>query len=419
MLLDTLRFRLRRLWRECALAWIPLSPVGKLRRSLALLPLLAISLAVSLLVTGCSLPEVSAESRLFAPVALEFVDSYTLPKNAAPDVGGLSGLAYDRQKGLFYAVSDDRSNYAPARFYTLKPQMGKDSAGQSRIQKIDVIATTTLKSQNGAAYERGKIDAEGIVLSPRGTVLIASEGNADNGLPPSVSEYDLTTGKWLKSLPLPATYVPQEKDDQDLGIQNNKGFESLAINTDATADLFRIFVAVENPLEQDQTILPPETADEQTELPKDRLRMMHYALISGRTDLVGEYVYELDPGPIGTIENGLSDILSIDNAGRFFALERSLGLTGFNAKIYQFTFAGARDVQTLESLQGLPEDWSPVQKRLMLDLSTLGVTIDNVEGMTLGPKLADGSRSLWIVSDDNFDEDQVTQFLLFRLRPQK
>jgi hypothetical protein len=53
-----------------------------------------------------------------------------------------------------------------------------------------------------------------------------------------------------------------------------------------------------------------------------------------------------------------------------------------------------------------------------LDLNTLGITIDNVEGMALGAKLPDGSQSLWIVSDDNFNKDQVTQFLLFRLKSQ-
>jgi hypothetical protein len=36
--------------------------------------------------------------------------------------------------------------------------------------------------------------------------------------------------------------------------------------------------------------------------------------------------------------------------------------------------------------------------------------------MTLGPRLADGSRSLILVSDDNFNPNQVNQFLLFRLK---
>jgi len=41
--------------------------------------------------------------------------------------------------------------------------------------------------------------------------------------------------------------------------------------------------------------------------------------------------------------------------------------------------------------------------------------IDNLEGMTLGPPLPDGSTSLWLLSEDNFDDDQTTQVWLFRL----
>ncbi|MEM6840530.1 MAG: esterase-like activity of phytase family protein, partial [Cyanobacteria bacterium P01_C01_bin.120] len=41
--------------------------------------------------------------------------------------------------------------------------------------------------------------------------------------------------------------------------------------------------------------------------------------------------------------------------------------------------------------------------------------IDNLEGMTLGPPLPDGSATLWLISDDNFSDDQTTQVWLFRL----
>ena len=45
----------------------------------------------------------------------------------------------------------------------------------------------------------------------------------------------------------------------------------------------------------------------------------------------------------------------------------------------------------------------------------LGITLVNVEGMTFGPDLPDGRRTLVLVSDDNFSETQVTQFLVFAL----
>ncbi|MEB3174760.1 MAG: esterase-like activity of phytase family protein, partial [Cyanobacteriota bacterium] len=42
--------------------------------------------------------------------------------------------------------------------------------------------------------------------------------------------------------------------------------------------------------------------------------------------------------------------------------------------------------------------------------------LDNLEGMTLGPRFPDGAESLWLISDNNFRQDQVIQILVFRLR---
>lgn len=56
-----------------------------------------------------------------------------------------------------------------------------------------------------------------------------------------------------------------------------------------------------------------------------------------------------------------------------------------------------------------------IRKNLVLDLATLGIKLDNLEGMAISPRLADGSQSLILVSDDNFSDRQFTQFLVFRL----
>lgn len=55
------------------------------------------------------------------------------------------------------------------------------------------------------------------------------------------------------------------------------------------------------------------------------------------------------------------------------------------------------------------------RKRLLLDLDELGIPFDNVEGMTFGPRLRHGDRSVVLVSDNNFAATQFTQFLLFAL----
>jgi len=60
----------------------------------------------------------------------------------------------------------------------------------------------------------------------------------------------------------------------------------------------------------------------------------------------------------------------------------------------------------------------------MLDLSRLPQLgssdlpwIDNIEGVSFGPDLSHGHRSLVLVSDNNFNPDQITQFLAFEVLP--
>lgn len=45
----------------------------------------------------------------------------------------------------------------------------------------------------------------------------------------------------------------------------------------------------------------------------------------------------------------------------------------------------------------------------------LSIPLENLEGMALGPRLQDGTKSLLLVSDNNFGAE-ATQFLLFRLK---
>ena len=62
------------------------------------------------------------------------------------------------------------------------------------------------------------------------------------------------------------------------------------------------------------------------------------------------------------------------------------------------------------------EKFRPMRKKLLLDLADLGITLDNIEGVTFGPRIK-GDRTLILVSDNNFNPNgQFTQFLAFRIR---
>jgi hypothetical protein len=97
--------------------------------------------------------------------------------------------------------------------------------------------------------------------------------------------------------------------------------------------------------------------------------------------------------------NGVVELLPL-NSRFLIAMERSFSVgapgTGNTIKLYLVALAGKK-----------------AHKWLLLDLDRLGIPLDNVEGLTFGPRLRDGRRSLVLVSDNNFAPAQFTQFLLF------
>jgi hypothetical protein len=116
--------------------------------------------------------------------------------------------------------------------------------------------------------------------------------------------------------------------------------------------------------------------------------------------------------------NGLVELLPLNNEF-LIAMERSFSVgapaTGNTIKLYEVALPGATDVNGVDSLAGQLDGIRPAQKTLLLDLDELGIPLDNVEGLTFGPRLPDGRRPVVLVSDNNFAASQFTQFLLFAL----
>jgi len=388
------------------------------RSVFSLLSVVAVAF-LSFLITGCDPSQaITVESRTFLNLSLNFLGEYQLAKTSFQDtpVGGLSALTYDRQRDRFYALSDDRSALAPARFYTLKLSLNSSTTEKPSLEKVEIEDVTFLKNEDGKTFPKGTIDPEGIALSPKGTVFISSEGNRNLGTAPFIREFDPKTGQQLRSLPIPERYLPNDNSKEDQpprGIQNNLGFESLTAEPGSslaavTGDPFRLFTATESALVQDNL---PDTS-----IQSPRIRLMHYLIGNiARPMVVTEHLYLLDPAPNGAIRHGLTDLVTVDTGGHFLSLERSYGLLGGSAKIYQIATSAATDTSGIATLKGDVSRIDSIKKKLLLDLSELGIYLDNLEGMTLGPRLADGSQSLLLVSDNNFNDIQLSQFLLFRL----
>ncbi len=337
---------------------------------------------------------------------IKFIGQATLPTGLIfqkTQVGGLSGITYDQTKDLYYAISDDRSEKAPARFYTLKIDLSK---GSLKKNGVVLVGVTTLLNENGAKFPPGTSDTEGIALTSKETVFISSEGDVGKLINPFIQEFSLSSGKVKTILPIPEKFLPDKNGKQ--GIRNNLAFESLTI----TPDEKNLFTATENALIQDGPAAQPKTSSP--------CRILQYNLLTNQPEK--EFIYNTEPvtslfNITGKFISGLPDLVALDNQGNFLSLERTFSGLGFSISLFEVSLEGADDIHNIKSLLAVDtKKIKPVQKKLLLDLRTLNVLLDNIEGLTLGPQLPDGERALILVSDNNFNKFQRTQILAFKLK---
>ncbi|QKQ74786.1 esterase-like activity of phytase family protein [Nostoc sp. TCL240-02] len=337
---------------------------------------------------------------------IEFIGEATLPKGLIfnkTEVGGLSGITYNAKNNLYYAISDDRGQKAAARFYTLKIDLSKGSLKKSRVVVTNI---TTLLNENDQTFRSGETDTEGIALTNKSSVFISSEGDVAKLINPFIKEFLLSSGKEITTLSIPSKFLPDKNGKQ--GIRNNLAFESLTI----TPDNKYLFTATENALIQDGVAAKPNIGSP--------CRILQYNLLNSQPEK--EFLYQTEPvSPFlnltGKFASGLPDLLALDNQGHFLSLERSFTGLGFAISLFQVSLEGADDIYQINSLLTVDsKNIKPVQKKLLLDLRTLDVLLDNIEGLTLGPKLPDGQQSLILVSDNNFNSLQRTQILAFKMK---
>ena len=338
--------------------------------------------------------------------SIEFIGEATLPKGLIfkkTEVGGLSGITYDAKNNLYYAISDDRGKKAAARFYTLKIDLSK---GDLQKGKVLPVSVTTLLNENGQTLRPGESDTEGIALTNKATVFISSEGDAAKLINPFIKEFSLSSGKEIKTLSIPNKFLPDKSSQK--GIRNNLAFESLTI----TPDKKHLFTATENALIQDGVAAKPNIGSP--------CRILQYNLLNNQPEK--EFIYQTEPvSPFlnltGKFVSGLPDLLALDNQGHFLSLERSFTGLGFAIFLFQVSLEGADDIHKIDSLLAInSKNIKPVTKKMLLDLRTLDVLLDNIEGLTLGPKLPDGQQSLILISDNNFNSLQRTQILAFKIK---
>lgn len=355
-------------------------------------------------------------------IALRFLGEQRLAHRLAfggTIVGGLSGIDYDPDTDTFFVISDDRSDFSPARFYTATLTIAEHGFTNLALKN----AITLLRPDGTAFPSRPGLDvadAEAIRFdrSTR-TLWWTSEGErmvrgkrAKDGprlIDPFIRQAALD-GRYLGAVPLPAMF---HMSTERRGPRDNTVFEGTTLSDDGAS----LWVAMEGPLLEDGPM--PTTGEGAL----TRVSRFDRDAAGGFGALVAQYAYPIDPIPHPSIVpiiaaiNSVSEILAIAPS-RFLVIERSYALGhGVSVKLFEASTEGATDVQAISALGPARAGAAivPMAKRLVLDFASLGITIDNIEGVCFGPTLANGHRTLVFVSDDNFNPRQVTQFLAFEV----
>ncbi|WP_353809608.1 esterase-like activity of phytase family protein [Agromyces sp. SYSU T00194] len=344
-------------------------------------------------------------------VGVEILGEWILPSRTSfggTEIGGLSSITYDDGRGVYYALSDDqgdRETGDPVRYYTLTIEPSDGSFNEAGLTFLGV---SQLWDDAKSAFAPGGVDPEGFTISRGGSFFLSSEGDLDGDpiVDPFIRRYN-PSGTPTAELPIPDHYIP---DGTDRGVRFNLSFESLNLTPDGR----RLVTAAEGALSQDG----PASAFGIGSL----ARILEYDL-SHRSP-VAEYVYEVgpwaEPSDIFGV-NGIVEVLPIDNVGTMLVMERSFSVGGVGGNgtgnvvvLKQISTAGATNVLDVDALYdgGSPIAFTPVSQSEVFAFDDTRVPVDNLEGMTFGPMLPDGRRTLVIISDNNFSSAQFTQFFV-------
>lgn len=358
----------------------------------------------------------------YAADKLRFIGDVTIPTGemfAKTEIGGLSGITYDKKTKRMLAISDDKSLINETRFYEFNIGL------TDKTFSVTPAMVLRLKKQNGKFFNKGEADFEGISLVGN-DILVSSEGaiNRKNPTPPELYRFN-RTGDFLGMVSIPEKFLLPKKDQADkmYGSRDNHSFEALSTSLDGKTT----FMGSEEALFQDGPITTISYSS--------HVRIILYKDLKPASEIAYQLdkVEALKSAPtasadkdkavdLSTGENGLVDIAAIDDKN-FYTMERSwIPFINKNIiRIYKCTITEkTTDISKMDSIKD--QNFVAVEKELVADLDDFipQMTIkelDNIEGISFGPLLSNGNRTLVVVSDNNFGKGQRTLFMAFEVQP--
>ncbi|HEY0501139.1 MAG TPA: esterase-like activity of phytase family protein [Kutzneria sp.] len=376
---------------------------------------------VALLATG-----LTAGAAAASPSRVRLLGEQIVPFNLpfqGTTVGGLSAIDRDPRTGQYVLISDDRSAINPARFYTA--EIAVDAAG---IHSVDFTGTHPFQRPDGKTYPTikdwtatpctasravcdrdGTVDPEELRVDPwTGNITWSQEGERilspqTTLLDPSIRQVR-PDGSYVGQYPLPAD---ERMSADNTGPRQNQTLEGITYAAAGTL----LVSELEDPLLQDGAD-PTAISGALTRI----------TVQSRFGPVLAQYAYPIDPlfapSPSANDTNGVSSMVAYDpiDPTRYLMVERAF-VTGVGNKVrvYEIDTSGATNIKNTVSIAG--KKIKPVSKKLLVDLDTLGLPkVDNIEGITWGPTLPTGERTLLLVSDNNFNAGQISQVIALAVR---
>jgi len=306
---------------------------------------------------------------------------------SAPVVG-LSGIAWTGDDRFFGVMDNSRSvlSFRIELSDAGRPTSASEFAISTIADHHDYEDVIWLPAEDVATGRSAPVGSQA------GRVLLCEEDS------PGIHAFDLASGRRLASLAVPEIFRRRRP---------NRGFESLAIDIGGR----HVWTANEEPLEVDG---PAVTADA-----GGVVRLARVPIARGSPDgtpATIQHAYQVDPPHRfvkvldGPVFSGVTAIVCLV-PDRLLVLERSggAGLPPFESRLYEVSLDGAEDVSDVR--ERLFEKASAVLPKRLLWKGQLGM---NLEGLCLGPKLADGSRAI-VGIGDNGGLDTPSRLVVFSL----
>ena len=359
--------------------------------------IILIAFAVVISLTSCG----TSKKLTSKNIELRFLDDYIIPSDLIIDgttVGGLSGIDFYGDK--YYLVCDHPGN---PRVYTSEIKISKN-----KIDTVQISAVLQLDRSSGF-LKANTLDLESVRIENSNSILLTSEGAIKAGQKPSVF-YVNAEGDFVRNFTLPEYFTSKEKQQP----RNNGVFEGLS--KDFSDEGY--WVGMELPLTLDGS--KPKLFPS-----KSPIRITHFDKETG--EAIEQFVMELEgitkiPWKYFAV-NGLTEMIEYAPK-KFMVLERAFsaghGSFGNTVRIFDVDAVAATNTLKFENLR--KEKFKKASKQLLFDFKSVKKQltdhiIDNVEGMTFGPTLPNGNRSLILISDNNFNTlgKQLNQVILMEV----